>query len=104
MHALMHAFFFCVISSGASSLFGSRKKRNQAVCDGLEFKTVCGERGIRTPGPVARTTVFETAPIDHSGISPECHTRRGVTGANIITFYCKPQWIFSLRWELSLWL
>ncbi len=30
----------------------------------------CGERGIRTPGPVTRTTVFETAPIDHSGISP----------------------------------
>jgi hypothetical protein len=29
-----------------------------------------GERGIRTPGPVTRTTVFETAPIDHSGISP----------------------------------
>jgi hypothetical protein len=29
-----------------------------------------GERGIRTPGPRERTTVFETAPIDHSGISP----------------------------------
>ncbi len=31
---------------------------------------VCGERGIRTPGPVARTTVFKTAAIDHSAISP----------------------------------
>ena len=30
----------------------------------------CGEKGIRTPGPVTRTTVFETAPFDHSGISP----------------------------------
>ena len=30
----------------------------------------CGEIGIRTLGPVTRTTVFETAPIDHSGISP----------------------------------
>jgi hypothetical protein len=29
-----------------------------------------GERGIRTPGPVARTTVFKTAALDHSAISP----------------------------------
>ena len=30
----------------------------------------CGERGIRTLGPLMRSTVFETAPFDHSGISP----------------------------------
>ena len=30
-----------------------------------------GEGGIRTHGTVARTTVFETAPIDHSGTSPQ---------------------------------
>jgi hypothetical protein len=29
-----------------------------------------GERGIRTLGTLARSTVFETAPIDHSGTSP----------------------------------
>ncbi len=29
-----------------------------------------GERGIRTLGTLTRTTVFETAPFDHSGISP----------------------------------
>ena len=29
-----------------------------------------GEEGIRTLGTLARTTVFETAPFDHSGISP----------------------------------
>jgi len=29
-----------------------------------------GEIGIRTLGTLARTTVFETAPFDHSGISP----------------------------------
>jgi hypothetical protein len=29
-----------------------------------------GETGIRTLGTLARTTVFETAPFDHSGISP----------------------------------
>ncbi len=34
------------------------------------FLKSCGERGIRTPGTIAGTTVFETAPINHSGISP----------------------------------
>ena len=29
-----------------------------------------GKRGIRTLGTVARTTVFETVPFDHSGIFP----------------------------------
>ena len=29
-----------------------------------------GEGGIRTHGTLARTTVFETAPIDRSGTSP----------------------------------
>jgi hypothetical protein len=32
----------------------------------------CGERGIRTPGPRKGSTVFETAPFDRSGISPDC--------------------------------
>lgn len=30
----------------------------------------CGEKGIRTLGPPKRSTVFETAPFDRSGISP----------------------------------
>ena len=30
-----------------------------------------GEGGIRTHGTFARTTVFETAPFDHSGTSPQ---------------------------------
>ncbi len=30
-----------------------------------------GERGIRTLGTLARSTVFETAPFDHSGTSPQ---------------------------------
>ncbi len=30
-----------------------------------------GEGGIRTLGTLARTTVFETAPFDHSGTSPQ---------------------------------
>ena len=32
-----------------------------------------GEGGIRTPGTRERTTVFETAPFDHSGTSPDHH-------------------------------
>ena len=34
------------------------------------FSLICGEKGIRTPGARESTTVFETAPFDHSGISP----------------------------------
>ena len=34
-----------------------------------------GEGGIRTHGTVARTPVFETGPIDHSGTSPGARTR-----------------------------
>ena len=30
-----------------------------------------GETGIRTLGTIASSTVFETAPFDHSGISPQ---------------------------------
>lgn len=36
----------------------------------LALCVVCGKTGIRTLGTVARTTVFETVPIDHSGIFP----------------------------------
>jgi hypothetical protein len=32
-----------------------------------------GETGIRTLGTLARSTVFETAPFDHSGTSPRGH-------------------------------
>ena len=40
----------------------------------VQFSTAGGEEGIRTLGPRERSTVFETAPIDHSGTSP--HGRR----------------------------
>lgn len=39
----------------------------------------CGEKGIRTLGTREGTTVFETAPIDHSGISPK-------RNANVLNF------------------
>ena len=32
-----------------------------------------GERGIRTPGALAHSTVFETAPFNRSGISPRAY-------------------------------
>jgi hypothetical protein len=35
-----------------------------------QLSRLCGERGIRTPGAPKGTTVFETAPFNHSGISP----------------------------------
>ncbi len=36
-----------------------------------------GETGIRTLGGVSPTTVFETAPFDHSGTSPRLSGWRG---------------------------
>ena len=35
-----------------------------------------GEGGIRTLGTLASSTVFETAPIDHSGTSPQARWAR----------------------------
>ena len=32
---------------------------------------LCGEAGIRTLGPQKGSTVFETAPFDRSGTSPD---------------------------------
>ena len=37
----------------------------------LKAREIGGESGIRTHGTLARTTVFETAPFDHSGTSPQ---------------------------------
>jgi hypothetical protein len=37
---------------------------------GPDKQVLGGEGGIRTHGTLAGTTVFETAPIDHSGTSP----------------------------------
>ncbi len=53
-----------------------------------------GERGIRTLGTLTSSTVFETAPFDHSGISPALksacsvrnHGGQGVNGGKT-SFY-----------------
>lgn len=39
-------------------------------CKCLVIKLICGKTGIRTLGTRKGTTVFETAPIDHSGTFP----------------------------------
>jgi hypothetical protein len=45
-----------------------------------------GERGIRTPDTIAGITVFETAPFNHSGISPIKIAGPG-RNANISNFF-----------------
>lgn len=39
-------------------------------CKSVTYSFLCGKAGIRTLGTRKGTTVFETAPIDRSGISP----------------------------------
>ena len=52
----------------SKSLAGGRGRR----CVDLGFaRLVGGERGIRTLGTFARTTVFETATFNHSATSPQ---------------------------------
>ena len=45
-----------------------------------EHESNGGEGGIRTHGSLARSTVFETAPFDHSGTSPRVNRLSGPTG------------------------
>ena len=48
-------------------------QKNQALNQAPELIVLLkigGERGIRTLGGLAPTTVFETAPFNHSGTSP----------------------------------
>ena len=44
---------------------------------GPDKAVIGGEGGIRTHGTLAGTTVFETAPIDHSGTSPQRSKQTG---------------------------
>ena len=53
-------------------LIPSFRKKKQPC--GLLF---CGKTGIRTLGTRKGTTVFETVPIDHSGIFPRVLHRKG---------------------------
>ena len=44
--------------------------KNATSAIGIEQMENGGEGGIRTHGTLAGSTVFETAPFDHSGTSP----------------------------------
>ena len=54
-----------------------RKSRAKQIQVGMKNHALSrdngGETGIRTLGGLAPTTVFETAPFDHSGTSPQAH-------------------------------
>ena len=79
MHFCFHSF------ASVASSFGEVLKTEAVLpCSSTACIVRCGERGIRTLGPVARTTVFETAPIDHSGISPDRPCPTDTAAANII--------------------
>ena len=53
------------------------KKNKSSITTAL-----CGKRGIRTPGTVARTPHFECGPFDHSGIFP-----MRFAGANVRIYF-----------------
>lgn len=48
----------------------SRAKNKKRNPQGASFLVLSGKTGIRTLGARKDTTVFETVPIDHSGIFP----------------------------------
>ena len=53
-----------------ASLCPRYKKQKVSIARHPLASWSCGERGIRTPGTVARSPHFECGPIDHSGTSP----------------------------------
>ncbi len=53
------------------------RKKQQCVCkivfefhNALIINSYCGEEGIRTPGTLTRTPVFEAGSFNHSDTSP----------------------------------
>ena len=50
----------------------------------VRFGMTGGEGGIRTHGTIASTTVFETAPFDHSGTSPHVWSWRSTLLCQLI--------------------
>jgi hypothetical protein len=59
-----------VNSPSATTLENNEKIRLREGAENRLYRNVGGETGIRTLGTLARSTVFETAPFDRSGISP----------------------------------
>ena len=61
-----------------------------------------GEGGIRTHGTRKGTTVFETAPFDHSGTSPRLGIARGARKLVIRPLMCKREIASGARRARSL--
>ena len=55
-------------------------KTRKSKINSIKSMECGGETGIRTLGPREGTTVFETAPFDHSGTSPY---RQGITDSGL---------------------
>ena len=61
--------------------------------DGVSRRTPAGgEGGIRTHGTLARTTVFETVPFDHSGTSPRGHVACRLAQSNKSPVFGDERW------------
>ena len=74
--------FFC------TRLLLSIKKAPYLTYRANVHKVMCGELGIRTPGPFNKSTVFKTAAIDHSASSPGSKVQIRNELANLIlTFF-----------------
>ena len=59
-----------MLSPNRTTLENNGKIRPQPDWENTFAGASGGETGIRTLGGVSPTTVFETAPFDHSGTSP----------------------------------
>ena len=59
-----------MLSPARITLENNGKIRPQPDRENAFARASGGEGGIRTHGTLAGSTVFETAPIDHSGTSP----------------------------------
>ena len=70
------------VGQGQHSLAAHFAKRNTKNCGDerararqqspkIRILKIGGEGGIRTRGPLIRTTVFKTVPFNHSGTSPD---------------------------------
>ena len=73
-----------VLSPSRITLENNEKIRPQPDGENAFVGASGGEGGIRTHGTLAGSTVFETAPFDHSGTSPRFWVvRRGFRGAGV---------------------
>ena len=84
--SLAIVFLFAVSLTHASMVRSTANKKPDLS---IGFEMFGGGRGIRTPGPLARTTVFKTAAFDHSAIPP---------GAKLVKF-----WIVEMKIEMVVW-